>query len=467
MSLMKSTWLSALILISVQVFSQQAPLKHEFSLQQCIDYAEKNNAFVKNSLIDIKLQEQQNREITAQAYPQINGNFNAQYNPNVTVQTFPNFIAAATYGVLESEGVKNGSGDPIKSPSDFGFIEAAFGSKYTASAGVTLSQILFDGQVFVGLQARKTAIDYRAESSELTKEQIRTNISKIYYQLAVSNVQIQLIDANIGRADKLLNDSRELYKNGFAESLDVDRASVQLTNFQAQKQTTLNNISNGYLDLKVLMGMPVHDTLILTDSVTAESIQKEALTDGTYKYEDRPEYRVLSLSQKLQGYNVRRYKLARIPTASLNAGYSKLSQGNYFDFFTQSPWFASSYVGVTVNVPIFGGFLKEANIKQAQLELEQTNNNIEYLKLQIDQDVDSSINSFNSAVTNLNNQKKNVDLASRVYDLTKKKYESGLASTTDISNAQADLTTAQTSYVISLYNAVLAKIDYLKATGKL
>jgi len=467
MSLMKSTWLSALILISVQVFSQQAPLKHEFSLQQCIDYAEKNNAFVKNSLIDIKLQEQQNREITAQAYPQINGNFNAQYNPNVTVQTFPNFIAAATYGVLESEGVKNGSGNPIKSPSDFGFIEAAFGSKYTASAGVTLSQILFDGQVFVGLQARKTAIDYRAESSELTKEQIRTNISKIYYQLAVSNVQIQLIDANIGRADKLLNDSRELYKNGFAESLDVDRASVQLTNFQAQKQTTLNNISNGYLGLKVLMGMPVHDTLILTDSVTAESIQKEALTDGTYKYEDRPEYRVLSLSQKLQGYNVRRYKLARIPTASLNAGYSKLSQGNYFDFFTQSPWFASSYVGVTVNVPIFGGFLKEANIKQAQLELEQTNNNIEYLKLQIDQDVDSSINSFNSAVTNLNNQKKNVDLASRVYDLTKKKYESGLASTTDISNAQADLTTAQTSYVISLYNAVLAKIDYLKATGKL
>ena len=136
-------------------------------------------------------------------------------------------------------------------------------------------------------------------------------------------------------------------------------------------------------------------------------------------------------------------------------------------FLPTSPWFSSSYIGVTINVPIFGGFLKDANIKQAQLELEQTNNNIEYLKLQIDQDVDSSINSFNSAITNLNNQKKNVDLAAKVYDLTKKKYESGLASTTDISNAQADLTTAQTSYIISLYNAVLAKIDYLKAIGKL
>jgi outer membrane protein TolC len=215
------------------------------------------------------------------------------------------------------------------------------------------------------------------------------------------------------------------------------------------------------------MGMPVNDTLILTDSVTVESIQQQALTDGAYKYEDRPDYRVLSLSGKLQEYNIRRYKATKLPTASLNAGYSKLSQGNYFNTFTNSPWFSSSYIGVSVNVPIFSGFLKNANIKQAELELEQTNNTIEYLKLQIDQDVDSSVNSFNSAITNLNNQKKNVDLASRVYDLTKKKYESGLASTTDISNAQADLTVAQTSYIVSLYNAVLAKIDYLKAIGKL
>ena len=148
-------------------------------------------------------------------------------------------------------------------------------------------------------------------------------------------MQIQLIDANISRADKLLNDSRELYKNGFAESLDIDRASVQLTNFQAQKQTTLNNIANGYLGLKVLMGMPVNDSLVLTDSVTVESIQKEALTDGTYKYEDRPDYRVLSLTQKLDGYDIRRYKLDRIPTASLNAAYSKLSQGNYINTFNK------------------------------------------------------------------------------------------------------------------------------------
>ena len=467
MSYLKCTWLSSLIILSLPALCQHTPEKHAFSVKQCVEYAENNSAVVKNALLDIKLQEQQNREVTAMAYPQLNASINGQYNPNVTVQTFPNFIAAATYGVLEAEGVKNGTGDPIKSPSDFGYVQASFGTKWTASAGATLSQILFDGQVFVGLQARQTSIDFRTQSAELTKEQIRTNIYKIYYQLAVSNVQIDLINANIARVNKLLNDSRELYKNGFAESVDVDRATVQLANFEAQKQNALNSVSNGYVGLKTLIGMPLSDSLTLTDSITTENLQAEALTDGAYQYPDRPDYRVLSLSQKLQEYNVRRYKLARIPTASLNAGYSKLSQSNYFDFFTGVPWFSSSYIGVSVNVPIFQGFVKVAHIKEAELQLQQAQNNIENLKLQIDQEVESSINNFNSALTNFNNQKKNVTLAESVYNVTKKKYESGLASTTDLSNAQADLSTAQVSYVVSLYNAVLAKIDYLKAIGKL
>lgn len=467
MSLRKCKWLIVLSLFSVKAFSQQAPVKHEFSIQQCIDFAEKNNAAIKNALLDIKIQEQQNRGITAAAYPQLNGSFNTQFNPNVTVQTFPNFIAQATYGVLEAEHVNDGNGVPIKSPTDFGFIEAAFGTKWTANAGVTLSQILFDGQVFVGLQARKTSIDYRLQSAEITREQIRTNVTKVYYQLAVSKVQVQLINANISRSNKLLNDSRELYKNGFAEKLDVDRASVQLTNLQSQEQTTINSISNGYLGLKLLIGMPIKDTLILADSITAENIQQSALPEAAYKYEDRPDYRTLSLSGKLEEFNVKRYKLSRLPTAALNGGYSRLSQSNKFDFFSGAPWFTSSYIGLTVNVPILGGFAKSASIKQAQLELQQTNNNIQYLKLKIDEEVDSSITSFNNAVINLNSQKKNVDLASQVYDLTKRKYESGLASTTDISNAQADLTTAQSNYIIALYAAALAKIDYLKATGKL
>ena len=108
-------------------------------------------------------------------------------------------------------------------------IAAQFGTKWNANASASLSQIIFDGQVFVGLQARKTAMEYAQKNVEVTQENIKANIYKVYYQLVISQTQMKLIDANIERAEKLLNDTRELYKNGFAEKLDADRATVQLS----------------------------------------------------------------------------------------------------------------------------------------------------------------------------------------------------------------------------------------------
>ncbi len=137
-----------IFLIATSASSQQT---NSFGVQQAVEYALKNSAQVKNALLDIEIQRQTNKEITALAYPQLSASVNAGYNPDVAVQTFPNFIAAGTYGVLMEQGVKDANGNPIQSPADFGFIQAQFGSKYTASGSIDASQLLFDGQVFVGL----------------------------------------------------------------------------------------------------------------------------------------------------------------------------------------------------------------------------------------------------------------------------------------------------------------------------
>ena len=57
-------------------------------------------------------------------------------------------------------------------------------------------------------------------------------------------------------------------------------------------------------------------------------------------------------------------------------------------------------------------------------------------------------------------------LAQSVYDQTKKKYEAGTGDQIEIINAETDLRTAQTNYITSLYGAIIAKVDYLKAIGK-
>jgi outer membrane protein TolC len=72
-----------------------------------------------------------------------------------------------------------------------------------------------------------------------------------------------------------------------------------------------------------------------------------------------------------------------------------------------------------------------------------------------------------SALSTMDAQKRNIDLAQDVYNTTKLKYEQGLGSNQEISTAQTDLITAQNNYYSSLYDAIISKIDYLKAAGTL
>lgn len=459
--------ITLLIFISASFFTSASFAQQTIALtaQQAVDYALKNAVQVKNALINIQIQQQQNREITASAYPQISASGNITYNPNVAVQTFPNFIAASTYGVLIKNNIKDGNGNPITAPSDFGVIQAQFGSKYIASGGISLDQLLFDGQVFVGLMARKASIQYAEAAANVTKEQIKTNIYKIYYQLVVGQRQVATVDANIANYEKLLHDTRIIYQNGFAEKLDVDRVQVQLSNLQTQKLKTQNQLDAGNAGLKFLLNMPQRDSLILTDTLSDEEIRSNIL-DADYNYADRKEYQQLEASLKLGQYNIKRYQLSKLPTVSLAANYSKNAQRQKFDLYN-GPYFTSSFIALRVNVPIFDGGARNARIASARLSLLQTQNNISQLKSSIDNDVAQARINMKSALLTLDNQRKNIELAQEVYNTTRLKYEQGLGSTQEISNAQTDLVTAQNNYYASLYDAITAKINFLTATGKL
>lgn len=455
---------AVLLLWSIRGHAQQV---YSLSLQEAVGLAGKNNVQIKNALLDYRIQEETNRNITSAAYPQLNGSLGTTYNPKIAVQSFPNFIGAATYQVLTQEGVKNGSGQPIVAPSDFGLITAGFGTKWNASGALSFSQILFDGQVFVGLQARKTSLDYARSNVEVTKESIKVNIYKVYYQLLVSRTQMQQIDANIQRVSKLLSDAEAMFKNGFAEKLDVDRSGVQLSNLQTQKLTTQRNIDNGYLGLKFLIGLHAKDSLVLTDSIAEGDIRTAVPLESNYQYSDRKEYQALTATNLLNEYNIKRYRYSYLPTANLTSNYSKQAFRTKFDFFGSGDWYSIWNIGLTINVPIFDGFAKASNLAKAKLQQQQTQNQLENLKLSIDNDVAQARNTFSSAIVSLDYQRKNMDLAESVYDQSRKKYEAGLGSTTDITTAQTDLVTAQTNYVSALYDAIIAKVDYLKAIGKL
>ncbi len=432
--------------IFVAAYSQTSSV-HEFSVQQCLDYSHQHNMQVKNAMLDLQIQQQTNKGITAGALPTI----------SATGSTQDYFQTPITLVPAEFFGGTPGTFEPV-----------SFQPKYGASGGVTLTQTIFDGQVFVGLQAKKSSIDLYQKAIDISEESISVNIHKAYYQLVVSKTQMIQLDSNVARAKKLLNDSKALYENGFQEKLDVDKATVQLANLETQRRTTQTTIDNGYLALKFLLGMPVKDSLVLTDNFSEEDLKSGFLDNSTYSYQDRNDYQNLQITAKLGEYNVKRYKYSYLPVLSITGAYQKNALGDTYDFFTnKGTWYTTSYAGLNLNVPIFSGFSKNANVKKAKLQLQQTQNQLENLKNSIDNDVAQATNKFRTSILTIDYQKQNMQLAESVYNQTKKKYESGLASNTDITNAQTDLVTAQTNFINALYDAVIARVDYQKAIGKL
>ena len=446
---MKKIGNSGLLMIGLLILTAEATAQktNSFSVQQAVDYAKQNSVQVKNAMLDILLQKQTNKDITSIALPQING------SGSVTDY----LVIPTTLVPAQFFGGNAGEFAPVK-----------FGTKWTAGASLAVSQLIFDGQVFIALKARNGTIDLQKAILGITEETIKANIYKIYYQLVLSKTQIELLDANIERLQKLNHDVTVMYDNGFTEKVDIDKLTVQVANLQTEKLKALNMIRNGYAGLKLLMGMPVKDSLVLTDDkLTDDQIKEGVLESSQYSYNDRKDYQTMVITNKLNGLNVRRYKLTQIPTFALVGSYGVQAQRNKFDFFGKGDWYHTSYVGLQMRVPIFNGLSIRAKIKGAQLQLKKTENQTEALKNSIDKEVDDAKNNFATAIATMNFQKKNMALAEKVYNQTKKKYEIGTGSATEINTAQLDLKTSQTNYINALYEAIIAKVDFLRAAGKL
>ncbi|MEI8060348.1 MAG: TolC family protein, partial [Ferruginibacter sp.] len=356
---MKKNWLSGTAILSMVLFSAVAVAqqKNEFSINQCVEYANKNSVTVKNALLDVQIQNQTNRQITAVAFPQVGGSIGNTHYFDVPTTSLPDFISPSTYQVLIDQGVKNGSGQPITLPTGgFGTIPAKFGTAWNASGGIDLSQLLFDGQVFVGLLARSAVLNFSKKNVEITEEQIKTNIHKIYYQLLIGKKQLESLSDNILRFEKLLHDTKEYYKNGFAEKLDVDKVTVQINNIKTEIVKFENILTTANSGLKFLIGMPQTEELILIDTLSEEAL-KENILNQNYDYKDRKEIQLLNIAEKLGEYNISRYKLSKIPTIAAFASYSKNAQRGSFNFFNKGDWFTTSIVGFKMAIPIFLRFL--------------------------------------------------------------------------------------------------------------
>ena len=457
---------SLIVLASGTVQSQQ---KYRLTANQAAELALKNVTEIKNLQIDRELQLAKNKEYLAQTRPQINGSIQSQHFFSIPVTLLPDFVSPSVYRVLTDNGVRNGAGSPITKPNDpVQYFPAQFGVPWQSTAGVQFQQLLFQSDLFIALKARKKAIDFTDANIKVMEDSVKSNVARAYYSILIAEKRKEYLDASIKRLEKLKSDQEKLYKNGFAEHLDIDKTQVTLNNLTTTSTQIVNLMEIGYASLKFALAINQADTLELSDSLSVGLVKKDLLELSNFNYADRKEIQLLTIVKDLQGLDVKRNKLAYIPTISTFFSYSKNALGQKFNLFNfADKWYKTSLWGINMSVPIFDGGQKAQRIKQANLNLQKTNNTIANVQRAIDLQLKASSILFKNALSTLDMQEKNVLLADKVYNTTKKKYEQGLGSSFELLQTESELENAQSNYFQSLYDAVNAKISYRRALGKL
>jgi outer membrane protein TolC len=459
--------LCGLLLLHTSQLSAQE--KYKLSAQEAVNLALKNVTELKNLQIDRELQIAKNKEYIGQAFPQVNGTVSSQHFFSIPVTLLPDFISPSVYQVLVDNGVKNGAGSPITKPNNAPqFFPAQFGVPWQSSAGVQFQQLLFQPDLFIAISARKKAVDLTEANIRVMEDSIKSNVMRAYYSVLIAEKRLGYLKQSISRLKKLKDDQEKLFKNGFAEKLDIDKTQVALNNLMTASSQIEQLSDIGKASLKFALAINQKDTLELKDTLSIDMVKKDLLEMGNFKYTDRKEIQMLNVVKDLQGLDVKRNKLSYIPTIASYWSYSKNALGQSFNLFDfGGRWFKTSVMGLNMSVPIFDAGQKAQRLKQARLNLEKTDNTIENIQRAIDLQLKAASTLFGNALSNLDMQERNVQLAEKVYNTTKKKYEQGLGSSFELLQTQSDLEAAESNYFQALYDAINARISYMRALGKI
>lgn len=421
------------------------------SLKDALTYALQHSIDLRSAALDVANGDYQIAETRARALPQVSatGNLTDQYKKQ-------RFILD---GALAGQ------------PGETVAIES--GTTWSANAALNVSQTLFDQSVFTALKASRAAQDFYRLSYDLAEEQIIELVANSYYQVLVQRQKLEVIDSNLINSQKTYDVINSLLQNGLARQIDLDRTAVGISNLKTQRQQLLNGIEQLENQLKFYMNMPL-DTEIELPSAELEDLKTRS---GVMNLGPKPDftnrlaYKALEQQGELLKYQKEAYKAEYYPTLSFSGNYSIMGVSDQFVLFRGenrgANWFGFGSIGLNLRVPIYNGKATRARLDQAEVSIQQNALELRRVTQQLQlADANARSQLYNTQLT-LQSQDENVDLARRVYENTQNNYNNGLATLTDLLDAQNTLTQAQNNYATSLLDYRLAEIQLIKSQGNL
>jgi len=447
---MKNKAVLTLLLLVSLLQAQEQKQTYSFSLQQAIDHALQHNYAALNANRDIDAAKQKKWETTAAGLPQISGSVSYLNNFDFNLQ-----------------GISGNAFNPNASPDDISLV--AFGTKQSMNSNLTLSQLLFDGSYIVALQASKTYLKYYENAKQKSNIEVREMVINSYGNVLLAQESIAILEKNKTTLSKTLSDTKETYKNGLIEEENVEQLQITLASIESNLNNTKRLLDVANKMLKFTLGIDLNSDLTLTDQLDSLTLSNLdlAFSQSGFEVTNNINYQMASNFQEQRSLELKLQKSKALPTlaAAVNFGYNSFA--NDFSFAdSKQKWNKFSNMGVSLSVPIFSSFGRNAKTQQAKIAFEQAKTQLTQTEQQLKLQYEKAKSEFEFSIEEYATSKSNLNLAERIEKKQQIKFTEGLSSSFDFSEAQRQLYTAQQNYLQSMVNIINKKAALEKIINK-
>lgn len=453
------------ILLALIPFLGSAQENLSLNLAEAQAYAVENSFSVKNARIDALSAESEVKALTSIGLPQVSGSIDYQNFIDIPTQVapadafgFPAYLNDFLFGVAQETGV------PINAPdSDPNAIsELQFGAPQTMTAGISVSQLIFDGSYFVGLQAAKAYKQVMEGSIKKTEQQVKDRVAQAYHTVLVAKKNVEVLSKSILVMEKTLAETKALKERGFIEQQDVDQIQLTLNDMNNKHDYAGQQEELAMLMLKFQLGVKGTDQVTLTDTIdNLTSTDHVDLCAQPFNLSSNIDYQVQSDYRSLMELTMKNEKAKGLPSIGGFYNYQQNAQRDDFSFLDfDKTWYPVQIWGVSLNVPIWTSFQGKHRVQKAKLEVERADLTLLQIEDGAIMEYKSALSEYGYSKKNLANQEESHGLAQRIFDQTSIKYKEGVASSMELAQTESQLLTAHGSVI----NATLA---LLNATSRL
>ena len=366
-------------------------------------------------------------------------------------------------GTSGGTGSEAGSGECAPSLGGGG-IEVGRWNSY--SGGVTAAMPIVNAQLWKSIRLSAKDVELAVEKARSSRLDMVTQVKQAYYGVLLAKEALNVYKDVYDNAVRNFEQTRLRYNAQKASELDFTRAKSTVASAIPNVYNAESSVILALWQLKAVMGVDLDQNIDVAGTIgdyASEMTYDQALGEDI-SLEYNTTMRQLAIQAEQLAMNIKIQKFAYIPTLSANFAFLETAMTNDFKF-SNYRWTPYSYVGLSLNIPIFSGGKRLNAVRQAKVQASQLGVQMDDTERQLKIGIRQYLNTMETQIKSFSAAEEAVNTATKAYGIAEKSYNVGRSTITELNYAQLALTQARLGVSQTVYDFVVAKSNLEKIMG--